>query len=57
MADKETAFNEQWGWFVTLDMLSNNNPYLWDAIGDWHAIKFFNMISYYHAKAKVYGGV
>lgn len=57
LADKEDSFNERWGWIVTLDMLSNNNPTKWDEITDWNVIKFLNTVSYYHEKAKVYGGV
>lgn len=53
-ASKEQDFNERWGWFVSLDMLSNNNPILWDQITEWNVIKFLNTVSYYHEKAKAY---
>lgn len=45
-------FNEQWGWYVVLDMLSNNNPTKWNEISEWNVLEFLNIISYYHAKAK-----
>ena len=52
---KQETFNEKWGWFITLDMLSNNNPNLWDEITEWNVIRFLNTISYYHDKAKLNG--
>lgn len=43
-------FGDKWGWFVILDMLSNNDPTKWDEISEWNVIKFLNTIAYYKEK-------
>lgn len=47
---KGTGFIEYWGWFVTLDNLTNNRRELWDYFLDMNIIEFLNTISFYKDK-------
>ena len=45
-----SGFNEQWGWFVILDSLSNGDGAKWNYFLEMKVVEFLNRISYYKSK-------
>ena len=43
-----------WGWFVTLDNLSNGCPEKWEFYYDMKLIEFLNILLYYKNKEEYY---
>lgn len=43
-------FSTKWGWYVTLDHLSNSRVVDWDRIVEFKVTTFLNMLSYYKDK-------
>ena len=46
------TFAEYWGWFLTLDNLSNNRRELWDYFLEMNVTEFMNTICFYKDKQK-----
>lgn len=46
------GFSEYWGWYGTLDSLSNNDVTKWEYISKMDLISFLNIIAYYKDKHK-----
>ena len=54
-SDEDTSegspeFVRYWGWYYTLDNLSNNDRTKWDYFLDMNVIAFLNALSYYKDK-------
>ena len=47
---KEEWFNKKWGWYLTLDALSNSRVVDFDKILEFNVVFFLNMIAYYKDK-------
>jgi hypothetical protein len=45
---------EAWGWYVTLDNLSNGCPEKWEYYYDMKLIEFLNLLLYYKDKEEYY---
>jgi hypothetical protein len=43
-------FVKHWGWYYTLDNLSNNDRTKWDAFLDMNVVAFLNTLAYYKDK-------
>ena len=43
---------ENWGWFITLDNLSNSRPETWEEFEKMGVIQFLNICSFYKDKQK-----
>ena len=43
-------FVKHWGWYYTLDNLSNNDRSKWDYLLDLNVIAFLNTLAYYKDK-------
>ena len=44
------SFVEYWGWYYTLDNLSNNDRTKWDFFLDMNVVAFLNTLAYYKDK-------
>lgn len=49
---KKVSFTDVWGWYCTLDGLSNNDRTKWDYFLDMKIIEFLNTLSYFRDKQK-----
>ena len=47
------GFTEQFGWYITLDNLSNSRPETWEYYMNISVIELLNLCAYYKSKAKV----
>ena len=52
-SQKGTGFTERWGWWSTLDNLTNSRIDKWDEILNWDITKALNIVSYYSDKQKM----
>lgn len=43
-------FIKHWGWYYTLDSLSNNDRTKWDYLLDMNVVAFLNTLAYYKDK-------
>ena len=59
LADKESdedsgegspEFVKHWGWYYTLDNLSNNDRTKWDSFLEMNVVAFLNTLAYYKDK-------
>jgi hypothetical protein len=48
------SFNKRWGWWQTLDNLTNSRIDKWDIVLEWNVIKALNIVAYYSDKQKVH---
>ncbi len=46
-------FAERWGWYVTLDRLSNSRPDKWKYYYDMGVIEFLNLVAFYKDKDRM----
>lgn len=44
------SFRSRWGWFITLDNISNNDRTKWDYFLEMNVIEFLNTLAYYKEK-------
>ena len=48
-----TGFGQRWGWWHTLDNLTNSRIDKWDEILNWDITKALNIVAYYSDKQKM----
>lgn len=48
-----TRFSQRWGWWLTLDNLTNSRIDKWDEILNWDVTKALNIVAYYTDKQKM----
>ena len=48
-----TGFGERWGWWHTLDNLTNSRIDKWDEVLNYEVIKALNLVAYYKDKQRM----
>jgi len=48
--ERTGGFVEEWGWFVTLDNLTDSDFTKWDTVTEWGVVRFLNTLTYFKQK-------
>ena len=51
--DTRNEFTKRWGWWATLDNLTNSRIDKWDEVLNYNVIKALNIVAYYSDKQKM----